>query len=42
MEHLLHIALLTAGGTLAGILVGAIPGLSATMAVAILVSYNFV
>lgn len=41
MEHLLYIALLTAGGTLAGILVGAIPGLSATMAVAILVSLTY-
>lgn len=41
MEHLLYIALLTAAGTLAGILVGAIPGLSATMAVAILVSLTY-
>lgn len=33
--------MLTAAGTLAGIYVGAIPGLSVTMAVSILISFTF-
>lgn len=41
MENMFNIIMLTMGGTLAGIVVGAIPGLSATMAVAILVSLTF-
>jgi putative tricarboxylic transport membrane protein len=41
MEYWIYITALTAAGTLAGILVGAIPGLSATMAVAILVSLTY-
>jgi putative tricarboxylic transport membrane protein len=36
-----HLMLLTAAGTLAGIYVGAIPGLSVTMAVSILISFTF-
>jgi len=36
-----HLLLLTAAGTLAGIYVGAIPGLSVTMAVSILISFTF-
>lgn len=47
MEHFLlswtspSLLLLTAAGTLAGIWIGAIPGLSVTMAVSILVSFTF-
>ena len=36
-----YLLLLTAAGTLAGIYVGAIPGLSVTMAVSILISFTF-
>ena len=36
-----HLMMLTAAGTLAGIYVGAIPGLSVTMAVSILISFTF-
>lgn len=36
-----HLLLLTAAGTFAGIYVGAIPGLSVTMAVSILISFTF-
>ncbi len=36
-----YLMLLTAAGTLAGIYVGAIPGLSVTMAVSILISFTF-
>lgn len=36
-----HLLMLTAAGTLAGIYVGAIPGLSVTMAVSILISFTF-
>lgn len=37
----ISLLLLTAGGTLAGIYIGAIPGLSVTMAVSILISFTF-
>lgn len=37
----IHLLLLTAGGTFAGIYIGAIPGLSVTMAVSILISFTF-
>ncbi len=37
----LSLLLLTAGGTFAGIYIGAIPGLSVTMAVSILISFTF-
>ena len=36
-----HLLMLTAAGTFAGIYVGAIPGLSVTMAVSILISFTF-
>ena len=36
-----QLLLLTAGGTFAGIYIGAIPGLSVTMAVSILISFTF-
>ncbi len=36
-----HLLLLTAAGTFAGIYIGAIPGLSVTMAVSILISFTF-
>ena len=36
-----HLLMLTAAGTLAGIYVGAIPGLSVTMATSILISFTF-
>ena len=36
-----HLMLLTAAGTFAGIYIGAIPGLSVTMAVSILISFTF-
>jgi TctA family transporter len=36
-----YLLLLTAAGTFAGIYIGAIPGLSVTMAVSILISFTF-